>query len=104
MYLEWSSVTDAPGTYGMTLDELREYIKEEYGNEGLRELPERLRRVEEFGTSRWPRASVEEVVDSNKAGEGGTSLTLDEIYRDYCENRPPRAGRKVTNDTYNQNN
>jgi hypothetical protein len=93
MYLEWSTIFDGPATYGMTLDELEEYIKEEYGNEGLRKLPERLRRVEKFGTSRWPRASVEEVVDSNKAGEGEASLTLDEIYRDYCENRPPRGER-----------
>ena len=50
-YLEWLTGTDAPTTYGMTFDELQKYIKEEYGNEGLRILFERLKRVETKGTS-----------------------------------------------------
>ncbi len=35
----------------MTLDEFMDYYKEEYGNEGLRRLPERMKRVNETGTS-----------------------------------------------------
>ena len=37
----------------MTEPELREWIKDEYGNQGLRELEQRMLRVREVGTSSY---------------------------------------------------
>lgn len=90
-YLEWSSVVDAPITYGMTLDELRQYIREEYGNEGLERLPARLERVEEYGYS-----GIGMNPEVNCAGKGGTRLTLAQIGEMYCrgEDAPEIEGVK----------
>jgi len=83
-YFEWSTVVDAPVTYGMTKDELYEYIKERYGREGLQELPERLARVEKFGTSFHWNTTLDELFESNRAGEDETYLTKEEIYAEYA--------------------
>jgi hypothetical protein len=84
-YVEWSSIVDAPITRGMSVDELRAYVKEQYGNEGLRELPARLRRCEIDGTSSLRRESAEEVILCNRAGQGETRLTMAQIVDYYCE-------------------
>lgn len=47
-YLEWSTVVDAPVTFGMLLPEFKEYYRDEYGRDGYRELKHRLERVEEI--------------------------------------------------------
>ena len=86
-YFEWSTIVDAPVTYGLTLDELREYIKEEYGNEGLEELPARLERVEKYGTSSQNQESAEDLCARNRAGENEKHISLKQIYKQYT--RPP---------------
>jgi len=78
-YLEWSSIMDASNTVGMTLEELEVYYKDEYGKAGLRELPHHLKRAS---------AMVERLI-YNRAGVGGSQLTLDEIADKYI--RQPRA-------------
>lgn len=50
-YFEWSTVVDAIVTDLMTLDEFKEYYQQQYGKEGMRDLPDRLERVESKGTS-----------------------------------------------------
>ena len=82
-YFEWSTIVDAPVTYGMTLDELKEYIKEEYGNEGLSGLPQRLERVEKYGTSSHYHESVKQLCSSNRAGENEKHISLKQIYKQY---------------------
>ena len=73
-YMEWSEVVDAPVTYGMNLEMFKDYYRKEYGENGMRGLPERLERVEYKGTS----STVEDGVDIyfilNRAGEGETLL------------------------------
>lgn len=86
-YLEWSTVVDAPVTYGMSLTEFEEFTKEEYGQHGLMELPKRLERVERKGTSSMMDSSLESLVSYNRAGENSTCITLDEIYERYCVKR-----------------
>ena len=86
-YLEWSTVVDAPVTYGMTLEELHIFIKEEYGNSGLVELPQRMERIEKNGTSSNMRISLESLISDNRAGPNETCLSLDEIYERYCVKR-----------------
>ena len=42
MYLVWSSIVDAPITYGCTMKQLKKFWKEEYGRTGLQELEQRM--------------------------------------------------------------
>lgn len=98
-YMEWSTVTDSPATYGMPLDEFKEHYKDQYGARGMEELPKRLKRVEESGCSdAIDRSPVEEWITSNRAGEwtgrwtaekGGTvCLSYEELVQIYCIDRP----------------
>jgi hypothetical protein len=86
-YFEWSTVVDAPVTNGMTEAELLEYVKERHGSEGLRQLPERLARVRANGTSFHAYGNLDELLKLNRAGDGETCLTKDEIYAKYA--KPP---------------
>lgn len=81
-FLEWSTVVDAPITYGMTMEELEAYIKETYGTVGLRDLPERLERVKKTGCS--ANMSVAELISGNRAGKNEGKLTKKQIYEQYC--------------------
>jgi hypothetical protein len=105
-YFEWSTVVDAPTTYGMALDEFREYYREHYGESGMEQLPGRLARVEKTGCSAY-HDSVESLLQGNRCAEwepkafppkppiveadGETyqdfSWTLDEIWEFYVERR-----------------
>lgn len=87
-YLEWSTVVDAPVTYGMTEDELRDYYAREYGGEAVRRLPETLERVRARGTSSYVSRSREETIARNRAGENGEEISLSEIARRYCGESP----------------
>ena len=82
-YLEWSTVVDAPATRGMSLDEFTEYHRIEYGSIGL-EFQDRMNRVEEKGTSAFDYASVDEVIEGNRAGDDETCLTKEQIIEIYC--------------------
>lgn len=79
-YFEWSTVVDAPITYGMTRDECVAYIKEEYGNQGLFGLNERLEKADECGSSSRYVSTLEGIEKYNRAGPKGACLTLNEIY------------------------
>jgi hypothetical protein len=83
-YLEWSTIVDAPVTNGMSLEEFKEYYKSEYGVQGLNGLEERLKRVEEKGTSSIYEGSVDEVISGNRAGDNEKKLTKEEIIEKYC--------------------
>lgn len=78
-YLVWSTVVDAPVTYGMTLKKLREHLKTEHGEEGLRSLPLRLERVEAKGTSFVHDDDVTDTIWLNRAGPGEKPLHMVEI-------------------------
>jgi len=87
-YLEWSSIVDAPVTYGMTLDEFRCYYQEEYGNQGMKGLDERLQRVDEIGHSdRICREPIREWIKGNRAGKGEKEATYDEIIDTFIRSR-----------------
>jgi hypothetical protein len=79
LYCEWSTVVDAPVTYGMTLKQLRSYVKRVYGNSGLDELPERLKRVDHHGTSLYDGTTVDDLIKSNRAGENEKRATKEQI-------------------------
>lgn len=82
-WLVWSTVVDAPITYGMTEAELTEWVREEWGKEGLRGLPDRIARARASGTSAHV-GDLDGYIACNRAGEGETRLTLDQIVAMYC--------------------
>jgi len=82
MYYEWSTIVDAPVTYGMTLKELEEHIRYRYGQEGINELPKRLERVNKQGTSQYF-FMLDDLFRHNRAGDNGECLTKDEIYNKF---------------------
>ena len=84
-YLLWSTISDAPVSYGMTLDELRAHVKEETGRRGLLELERRLMRVEEKGTSFYQDRCVEDTIQFNYAGEDRTCLAIDQIEQHFIK-------------------
>ena len=86
-YLEWSTIVDAPVTYGMSLEEFEEYYKEEYGNKGINQLPARLERVERTGCSAF-NTTLDSLLACNKAGDNEVKISKEEIYRKYCLERP----------------
>jgi len=90
-YLEWSTIVDAPVTYGMTYDELLEYYRDEYGAHSMDDLVGergRMSRVMEKGTSEHMAESVEQTIFPNRAGDDESELTYDEIWEKYVAGRP----------------
>lgn len=87
-YMEWSTVVDAPVTFGMTRKEFEEYYREEYGESGVRELPTRMDRADATGTSGRLHKSAEDAIRWNRAGKDETRLTLDQIVDHYIRRRP----------------
>jgi len=81
-YFEWSTVSDSPITYGMSKTELRDHIKEEYGNDGIDALPKRLKRISINGTSAIGE-TLSETTSVNRAGESETCITIQQIYDRY---------------------
>lgn len=89
-YLEWSTVVDAPITTGMSLDELREYIKEEYGQQGTRHLDERLTHLDQKGTSAFDQPDLDSVIGFNRAGPNEGHLSKRQLYLSHCLMKPIR--------------
>ena len=93
-YLEWSTVIDAPVTYGMSLREFREYYRARYGSSGMEALEKRMERVHEKGTSAMIYESAEDVVGGyNRAGDGETCLTVEQVIAHYCRTQKSVAPR-----------
>lgn len=91
-YLEWSTVVDAPVTYGMTREEFEAYYRFNYGESWMEHLPERMARVEANGTSSFNCTSIEDVIAGNRAGDGEQELTLEQIAEKYCRKLTTSAG------------
>ncbi len=91
-YLEWSTIVDAPVTWGMTIEEFREYYREEYGAIGMRGLPDRIVRVEEKGTSFRYDDQLIDTIAHNRAGANESTISHDEIWKIYVDERPTDEG------------
>lgn len=76
-YNLYSTVSDRPRyVSAITLKQLEYYIKDQYGKQGLRNLPERLKRAQEKGTSSFNDESLSETILCNRAGKNEEHLTL----------------------------
>lgn len=83
-YFIWSTVVDAPVTYGMTREELEDYYQAEYGRQGMYDFEDRMKDVEKKGVSEaYFNKSVKDLIKGNRAGPNETKLTLDQIYEQY---------------------
>lgn len=78
-YFEYSTTVDAPVTDPMTLEELTELVREKEGSLGLSELPRRLDRVDERGTSSLMDPSVESVLFQNRAGKNESVVSMETL-------------------------
>lgn len=77
-YLEWSTVVDAPVTYGMPLDEFTAYYRDRYGSDSDDAFAARMARVEATGVSARD-CTVRDVVDYNRAGPNESTLTMKQL-------------------------
>jgi hypothetical protein len=83
-YLEWSTIVDAPTTYGEDLETFKKrYIEREIERIKV-DLEKRLARVEKQGTSCQTRLTVEVLIEFNRAGDDESELSIDGIYEKYC--------------------
>jgi hypothetical protein len=78
-YFEWSTVVDAPVSYGMSLVDFKIYYQNQYGYDGISELSERLKRVEEKGTSSLIDDNIDDLIRCNRAGEREKRLTKKQL-------------------------
>jgi len=62
----------------LTLEQIECLTKEEYGQSGLRELPERLERAHKFGSSSMFKEGLDSFLCCNRAGEKESHLTTEE--------------------------
>lgn len=84
-YLEWSTVVDAPVTYGMSLEEFKEHYQKRYGTGGMLGFDERIKCVEGTGISAHaPYDDFESYFRYNRAGENETCLNKRQILDQYC--------------------
>lgn len=96
LFFEWSTVIDAPVTCAMTREEYEAHYQNMHGLLGMRELPDRLERAVESGTSSRGRSSVEDMVAGNRAGEDESELSFDAVIEMVIDSRtefglPPLA-------------
>lgn len=92
--LEWSTVVDAPVTFGMSEDAFRAYYREEYGRHGYEnEFEQRMARVRASGTSHRGGESPLDLMRFNRAGHHETQATPTEIVEWYCrrQEEPPEG-------------
>lgn len=85
-YLEWSTIVDAPVTYGGSLKQFKDYYKNKYGESGMKELPERLKRVNKTGCSSMMGDKAEDFFNCNRAGKNETQLDKEGLLDNYCRN------------------
>lgn len=91
-WFAWSTIVDAPTTYGGTIEDLAEYIAWKFPDMRLSSFVERTATARERGTDA-PNQTLAELVSWNRAGHGETCLTLEEIKHIYVhEGRAPVEG------------
>lgn len=92
-YLLWSTIVDAPTSYGGTLRQIENHFREQHGERGMRDLPDRLVRVETKGTSAINDGDVEDTIWLNRAGPNEAPLNKEEIVEFFV-----RRGKSPTAD------
>ena len=96
-YNLWNTEWDKPCfEEALSEAELMAYIKENYGEAGLRELPRRIERAKACGTSHMLHKSLESLVENNRAGRGECKISLETIIRRHLTWRTEPVNRLYT--------
>ncbi len=78
-YIVRSAMLDRPMLPALTLDELKEAWRDEYGRAGQGNLKRALRRLDEKGTSSLLHEGFRDTLETcNRAGKGGTWLSAEQ--------------------------
>lgn len=86
-YFIWSTMVDAPSTFGMTEAECVEWLSWQNNIPGFGYAAEAIARANKFGTNSDV-ITLEDINSWNRAGPGESPISLDDIYTIYCsENR-----------------
>ena len=67
----------------ITLDQLTQIVKDNYGEAGIAELPERLERAHEVGHSYRSNDTLEEFLCCNRAGQNESFLTIQQCIDEF---------------------
>ena len=67
----------------LTLDQLTDVIRLERGEEGLQELPDRLKRAHATGCSSRVFTSIQSCIATNRAGPNESHMSYDEFISKY---------------------
>lgn len=89
-FFEWSTIVDAPVSIGMRRQEFKVYYLERHGLAAMLDLPWRLDRAVEFGTSLDTATSARDLIEFNRAGIDGTDLPFEDVIREVCVDRRRR--------------
>ena len=80
VYNFYSSISDTCWfVSGITREQLEAVYKDEYGNSGMRDLPQRLERAHKKGTSCRLSKSLRSFLVCNRAGEDEATLSYEEF-------------------------
>jgi hypothetical protein len=82
LYLEYSTVVDAPVTVAVPRDEMHSYLVKRYGEgvDGETSTDSRLDRAKAVGSSElWTTNTLEEAVYCNHAGRDGTRMSYEQF-------------------------
>lgn len=83
-YNIYSTIMDAPlFESALSLLQLKEYIKDEFGEDGLRNLYRRLERAHEIGCSAYDASDLEDCLCCNRAGKNEKTLSYKEFIKKY---------------------
>lgn len=101
-FIEWSTVVDAPVSYGMTREDMREHLLAETDGSRASEImvDERLDRADAKGSSDLMGMTAEEVVAGNRAGPDESELTFDEIYEAYVKPERLKVGHAMMGESW----
>jgi hypothetical protein len=89
-YLAWSTIVDAPTFASKDVNVVLQRLFWDATHISESEVQAILEALETTGTS--TNTSLEEVLWANRAGEGETHLSADDIYRKYCLEEPVLEG------------
>lgn len=90
LYLEYSTVVDAPVTYSCTREQMRNHLlhRDGHGHDNGAWIDERLDRAVRKGSSdRDERATLETTISCNRAGKGETEMSPEQFIRHYFTER-----------------
>lgn len=85
VYNVWSTVVDSPlFVSGFTRRMIEQWAQEEYGNQGLKDLPARLELAHKQGTDdTGPGLTLDDLIEVNRAGPNESHMSKDDFLKKF---------------------